>query len=52
MVHAADRQIIIMDEPTSGLDPETDARINWIFQNAFKNKTVLTIALIKQNQKL
>ncbi len=43
-VIAADRKIILMDEPTSGLDPHTDARITQVFNTAFENKTVLTIA--------
>lgn len=41
---ASKRSIIILDEPTSGLDPETDARIQSLFDTVFNNKTVLTVA--------
>ena len=39
-----DCKVYVMDEPTAHIDPATDAQLQWIIRNAFKNATLLTIA--------
>ncbi len=43
-VIAAKRAIILMDEPTSGLDPITDSNMTRVLREAFRDRTVITIA--------
>ena len=38
------RSIVVLDEPTSNVDAETDAAIQWMTREAFKDTTVLCVA--------